>query len=155
MSKATHAFSAPACALHPTYITTGPTRRAALTGGAAAACLAGQAGSSGLPAADLETIRSHVQAYWAAVGDEIALEGSEGHGEACERSERLYGHLEALAGAIRSQPVTPWADVARRAELCRMFYSDDGAELQASLYPGQQALGNLLTACLTMGARHA
>lgn len=134
MSKATHAFSAPACALHPTYITTGLTRRAVLTGGAAAACLAGQAGSAGLPA-DLEAIRSHVQAYWAAVGDEIALEGSEGHGEACERSERLYGHLEALAGAIRSQPVTSWADVARRVEFCRMFYSDGGAELRASLSP--------------------
>lgn len=153
MSKATHAFSAPVRASHPP--TAEPTRRAVLTGAAAVtACLPAVASGRHHPAPELETIRARVRAYWEAVAAEISLEGTPGYPAARAHTARLDGELKALAADVFAQPVASWADVAKQAELCRMYYRDGGDELRSSPCPAERALGGLLDAVLAMGARH-
>jgi hypothetical protein len=129
-------------------------RRLVLTAPAALALPAAPALAALHPDSELAAIRSRVREYWAAVSAEVALENCPGHQEACERADALHGELSALADDLLSRPVTSWLDVAKRAEIAGLYYEPQSGELADSPCPSQRALGGLLDAVLTMGARH-
>lgn len=129
-----------------------PSRRLVLTVPAALAIPA-PALAALHPDTELAAIRSRVREYWAAVSAEVALENCPGHQEACERCDALHGELSALADDLFSRPVTSWLDVVKRAEIAGLYFERNTGELADSPCPSQQALGGLLDAVLTMGAR--
>jgi hypothetical protein len=88
------------------------------------------------------------------VSAEVALENCPGYQEACERADALHGELSALAADLFARPVTSWLDVVKRAEIAGLYFEENKGELADAMCPSQRALGSVLDAVLTMGARH-